>query len=222
MENSHDFGLIYGLTNPYFEGMVKIGATRSLDINKRMAVLGTAVPVPFKCAFAYKVPHEVLFSIEHTLHETYSYCRMPGSEFFKVDPAQVDNLLRKLGKFEPMTTVVQEVIDTEEVKRKSPNMDFIKMGLKVGDVLVFTNDKSITCRIATNKKVTYENQEVSLSKLTQQILAKPYGVQPSPYWETESGVLLTKLYVDYVAKLSKEASDIHAAVDNAAKEALSL
>lgn len=198
MENEEYYGLIYGLTNPYFKGLVKIGATRSLDINKRMRVLGIAVPVPFECAFAYKVPEVDLFDVEHTLHMTFDHCRMPGSEFFEVDPRKVEALLHKLGKFEPMKAEVQEVINTEEAERKNPNMDFIKMELHVGDTLVFRENKAITCTIANNKKVAYDGQQYSLSKLTQQLRGTSYAVQPSPYWETQAGVPLIDLYNKYV------------------------
>lgn len=199
---SKDYGLIYGLTNKYFPGMVKIGATRSLDISKRMNVLGTAVPDPFVCAFAYKVPHDILFNIEHTLHDTYAHCRKPGSEFFVVDPAKVDNLLRQLGKFEPMQSAVQDVINAEEAKRKAPNMDFITMGLPVGSVLRFKNDTTISCIISSHNRVDYQDRHgISLSALTKELLSTPYGVQPSPFWMTEDGRLLIDIYKDYTHAL---------------------
>lgn len=223
MKNENECGLIYGLTNKYFQGMVKIGATRSLDITKRMAVLGTAVPEPFVCAFAYKVPHDVLFSIEHTLHDTFGYCRMEGSEFFKVDPAKVDNLLRQLGKFEPMKTAIQDVINAEEAKRKAPNMDFLALGLQIGSVLHFKNDPSVTCTIVSHNRVDYQGRHgVSLSSITKELLGLSYIVQPSPYWLTDDGRLLIDKYKDYTralvtcartqgkaaAKYAKETADV--------------
>lgn len=214
MENEKDYGLIYGLTNPYFKGMVKIGATRNLDINKRMRVLGTAVPEPFVCAFAYKVPLDMLFTVEHTLHDTFDNCRMKGSEFFKIDPCKVDNLLHMLGKFEPMTTTVQETINivtAEEVvkvaKRKAPNMDFVKMGLEIGSSLVYMKDHAISCKVISNKKVAYNGEAMSLSALTHQLLGTKYAVQPSPYWETEYGKPLTTLYIEYVQKQNAKAHE---------------
>lgn len=199
---SKDYGLIYGLTNKYFPGMVKIGATRSLDISKRMNVLGTAVPEPFVCAFAYKVPHDILFSIEHTLHDTYAHCRMDGSEFFEVDPVKVDNLLRQLGKFEPMKTTVQDVINAEEAKRKAPNMDFLAMGLPIGSVLRFKNDTSICCTVSSHNRVDYQDRHgISLSALTKELLGTPYGVQPSPFWLTEDDRLLIDIYKEYTHAL---------------------
>ena len=233
---SKDYGLIYGLTNKYFPGMVKIGATRSLDITKRMAVLGTAVPEPFVCAFAYKVPHDLLFSIEHTLHDTFGYCRMEGSEFFKVDPAKVDNLLRQLGKFDPMQSAVQDVINAEDAKRKAPNMDFFAMGLSVGTVLRFKNDSSVACTIASHNRVDYQDRHgVSLSSLTKELLGTPYGVQPSPYWMTEDGRLLIDIYKEYThahvasvqaqgkaaAKYAKETVDAAHAISDKCQQIIS-
>jgi len=209
---TNDCGLIYGLTNPYFEGMVKIGATRRLDINRRIHELGTAVPAPFACAFAYKVPHASLFEIEHTLHENYADKRIDGTEFFRVDPAKVDKLMHALGKFEPMQAAVQEAIDMDEAKRRLPNMDFFKMGLTTGQVLVYTKDPSVKCQVATNRKVAYNGHESSLSSLTQQLLG--YAAQPSPYWLTEDGVSLVKLYIQSLQKEAAEVAALQDAVDN--------
>lgn len=206
MEYENNYGLIYGLTNPYFNGMVKIGATRSLDINKRMRTLGTAVPAPFVCAFAYKVPHDYLFNVEHILHDTFEDKRIKGSEFFQVEPQKIDKLLLTLGNFEPMKSAVQEAIDTatedEEKKiekHRNPNMDFVAMGLHEGDTLFFKNDHSKTCTIVSNKRVLYNGKEVSLSSFTHQLLGYKRQVQPSQYWVTESGVSLAALYIDFVS-----------------------
>lgn len=219
MKNENECGLIYGLTNKYFPGMVKIGATRSLDITKRMAVLGTAVPEPFVCAFAYKVPHDLLFSIEHTLHDTFGYCRMEGSEFFKVDPAKVDNLLLQIGKFDPMQSAVQDVINADDERRKSPNMDFLAMGLSVGDTLHFKNDTSITCTIASHNRVDYKDRHgISLSALTKELLGLSYIVQPSPYWQTDDGRLLIDIYKEYTRAHIADAQAQGKAAANTAKE----
>ena len=216
---NENYGLVYGLTNPSFKGMVKIGVTRSLDINKRMRVLGTDVPFPFECAFAYKVPHDSLFTIEHTLHENYEDKRVKGSEFFRVEPQKVDNLLRMLGRFEPMKTVVQSAIDTaaeDELqkieKRKSPNMDFFEMGLGVGSILIYNNDEAIRCNVIEAKKVEYNGTTYSLSNLTHQLLGTKHAVRPAPLWHTEDGKSLLQLYNESLAaQLSANDSALAAA-----------
>lgn len=215
-----NFGLIYGLINPYFNGLVKIGMTHNLDINNRMRVLNIGVPKPFACAFAYKVPVGELSRVENSLHKALFKCRIEDSEFFEIEPTVVDNLLRTIGKYEPMTAAVQEVINTEEEKRKKlPNMDFCKMGLAIGDTLFWRDDRSITCTIASNKKVDFRDRHgVSLSSITQQILGKPYMVQPSPYWETEDRTPLLHLYQSYVQHANEELLRTQDNIANAAKE----
>lgn len=214
MEKGH--GLIYGLTNPYFKGMVKIGVTRRLDINRRIHELGTAVPAPFVCAFAFKVPLDRLFEIEHLLHDTFEDKRVEGSEFFRIDTAKAENLLRNLGNFEPMQAVVQEAINLDTAKRRK-NMDFFELGLKAGDTLYFKNDPAVTCAIATNRKVLYNGHEVSLSNITKQLLG--YAAQPSPYWRTESGTLLS---LAEVAATIQTAGELAAAQDEIEKKCNSL
>lgn len=216
MKQTTEFGLIYGLTNPYFSGLVKIGMTHCLDITKRISVLNTAVPLPFECAFAYRVPNDSIGQIEHVLHKTYHAHRVGTSEFFKVDPAQVDELLRTLGKFEPMKTTVQSSIDIVEAKHKNPNMDFFAMGLHEGQVLVYKNDPTVTCSVKTNNRVLYQGEDYSLSRLTHQLLGSKYAVQPSPYWLTEDGTLLSTLYIAYTKHLAADQAPAHAAVASAA------
>ena len=172
--------------------------THRTDIRHRIRELGTAVPEPFMCAYAYKVPDEELSNIEAILHDNYSDKRVGNSEFFRVTPETVDKLMRGIGKFEPMTTAVQKEINDEEAKRKkAPNMDFLAMGLPVGTVLRFKKDTSITCTVIDNKRVSYNGRTTSLSKLTQQLLCLSYGVQPSPFWMTEDGRLLINIYKEY-------------------------
>lgn len=206
------FGLIYGLTNPYFDGLVKIGLTHSLDISKRIRVLNTAVPLPFECAFAYKVPHDELYTIESLLHDNYDSKRVGNSEFFRIDSTKVDKLMGTLGKFEPMKSVVQCTIDTEVAKQKSPNMDFHKMGLRSGDVLVYSKDTSISCTVVSNKRVSYNGLEYSLSGLTRLLTGKV--LRPAPYWKTTNGVPLSVLYIDYARKEASSLASIHETVSN--------
>ena len=208
MENEN--GLIYILTNPYFEGMVKIGMTRRTDIRKRIKELGTAVPEPFVCTFAYLVPMNRLSAIESLLHDNYSDRRVGNSEFFRVDPARVDKLMRELGNFQPMQDEVQMEIDIEEGKRtRRKNMDFFELGLHVGDTLAYARDNNIRCTISSRKTVDFGSQlNVSLSRITRDLLG--YPVQPSLFWVTADGVLLNelqnKLYASDAIKSAADAS----------------
>ena len=205
-----EYGLIYLLTNRYFQGLVKIGMTRRLDISRRIHELSTAVPEPFVCANAYKVPLSRLSEIEGLLHDNYDDKRVGNSEFFAVDPVKVDKLMRCLGSFEPMRQEVQRQIDTEEEKRCKPRMDFYRMGLQKGQILVFERDHTITCSVSANKKVVYNGQETSLSNVTQHLLG--YPAQPSPHWMTEDGTPLSQLYIASIQKSAGELAGTHKAL----------
>lgn len=209
MEN--DYGLIYVLTNPYFQGMVKIGMTRRTDIRRRIKELGTAVPEPFVCRFAYKVPQDRLSTIEALLHDNYAHARVGNSEFFRVDPMAVDKLMRGIGNFDTMQNEVQMEIDIEEGKRtRRKNMDFEELGLRVGDTLTYARNNNIRCTICTRKTVDFESQRnVSLSSITKALLG--YPVQPSLFWITDEGVLLSelqnRLYAGAVAESATTAAE---------------
>lgn len=58
-EESKEYGIIYVLTNPAMNGLVKIGKTSRESVDQRLNELySTGVPVPFECVFAGKVEDE--------------------------------------------------------------------------------------------------------------------------------------------------------------------
>lgn len=225
MEANNDYGLIYVLTNECMPNLIKIGKTSRHDLKKRMTELySTGVPAPFECVFAYKVEQERLADVEAGLHSLFDEYRVPsGREFFFVKPNKVEVALRTIGNFQPIDDATQEVqqkidevVAADEKRRKNPNMDFFEMGLRVGDTLVFKNDHVVTCSVATNKRVSYNDEEYSLSGLTHQLLGTKYAVQPSPYWLTEDGTLLSTLYIAYTKRLAAAQTATNAAVVSAA------
>lgn len=228
MENEKEYGLIYVLTNDYMPNIVKIGKTTKETIEERLRALyygNTGVPVNFKCVRSYRVPLDKLDLVEKKLHAYFTEQRInPNREFFKIEPNEVDKLFFIYNEVVGSDTAeVQTVIDgvtaeddIKEAKRKSPNMDFFKMGFDIGDKLIFTRDKGISCTIISNKKVAYNGQEYSLTKLTHQFIESKYIMRPAPYWETEDGRPLTTLYIEYV---KKEASEVKEQNTNTAKSA---
>lgn len=80
--------------------------------------------------------------------------------------------------------IVRTIDNTNRTKysKKRPAMDFIEMGLKLGQTLIFKKDNNIRCTIASNRTINYKGEETSLTKLTTQLLGLKQAVQPSPYW----------------------------------------
>ena len=58
-EEPKEYGIVYVLTNPAMNGLVKIGKTSRESVDHRLNELySTGVPVPFECVFAGKVEDE--------------------------------------------------------------------------------------------------------------------------------------------------------------------
>jgi hypothetical protein len=75
-------------------------------------------------------------------------------------------------------------------------MNFHELGISSGSVLVY-KDGSRQAEVSTEKKVTFEGQECSLSAATSVVLGLPkdYAIQPSPHW-TFNGKSLHEIYDD--------------------------
>lgn len=199
-------GLVYLLTNPAMPGIVKIGLTTRGDMKQRLQELfTTGVPVPFDCVFACEVNN--CNEVERALHIAFGPNRIhPRREFFRLEPEQPLAIL-KLFQRREMTEEVTQVLDEssteldrdagDKLKRqRRPPLDFHVMGIPDGAVLVFqSTDDQIFATVCSNKKVLFNNREVSLTQLTSELLGIDYSVQPTPHWSFQ-GRSLREIYND--------------------------
>lgn len=197
-DNPNNFGIVYVLTNPSMPGLVKIGMTTRDNLDTRMRELyGTGVPVPFECAYACKVKTSDCTKIEKALHTAFAPNRINANrEFFQIKPEQAKAILELFNK-EDITQEITEEIDndlTSEDKSASakinssrrPPLNYFEMGMKKGDILVFTKNPNITIEIIDEKKVLYQEQIYSLTGITKKLLAIPHAIQPTGYWLFDS------------------------------------
>jgi hypothetical protein len=188
------YGIVYLLTNPCMPGLVKIGMTTQEDIDKRMKELyTTGVPVPFECQFACKVNNKDCAKIEKALHTAFDPQRInKNREFFRINVEQAKAILELFHHTDVTEDVSEEIKNdlTDEdkaassnAKSKRPPLNFYEMGLKKGDVLVWKDDHSISVVITSDRKVSYNGEEVSLSALSAQLKGyKVKHIQPTPHW----------------------------------------
>ena len=183
--------IVYILTNEAMPNLVKIGKTTRSDVKTRMNELySSGVPFQFECAYAVEV--DDCSTVEKALHVAFNPSRVnPKREFFSIEPEQAIAILKLLGTKDvtPMLNndLNSNVSPTEleavkQAKKKRPNINYIEMGLTVGTVLTFANDSAVEVVIVSDKKVLYNEEEVSLTRVTKELLELDYAVQPTKYW----------------------------------------
>ena len=204
---SKDYGIVYLLVNECMPGLVKIGKTSRHDLEKRMKELyTTGVPLPFECVYACKVKLSHMDELEKALHAAFAPSRINESrEFFRMSQNQAIPLLKLLtmmNEGDVTAEVAAEIEnDLEEAdkaaiaksKSKRPPLDFLAMGLSIGDVLSFDHDPNVTVEVASPKKVLFNGELRSLTSVTTELLGSKWNVQPTPYW-SYNGQNLRDLY----------------------------
>ena len=200
-----EYGIVYLLTNPVMPGLVKIGMTTREDMDARIKELySTGVPVPFECQFACRVKKADCAKIEKALHTAFSPQRINANrEFFRIQVEQAKAIL-ELFHHEDVTEEVTGEIEndltdndkaaTQNAKVRRPSLNFYEMGMQKGDVLLWTEEPSISVVINSERKVIYEGEEVSISSLSAKL--KGYNTKhraPGKYW-TYKGRSLDDIY----------------------------
>jgi T5orf172 domain len=159
--------MVYVLTNEVMPGLVKIGLTQD-SVESRLTQLSshTGVPLAFECYFAAEVKDGS--RIERILHQLFAEYRVnPKREFFRLDPEKVV-LAISIGEFKEVTPGAAQV-DSEEqealdkVKARRPRLRMEAIGIKPGDVLLFSRDDSIRATVVADGKVEYDGETLSPS-----------------------------------------------------------
>ena len=200
-----EYGIVYLLSNPCMPGLVKIGMTKQEDLEKRMKELyTTGVPVAFKCEFACRVNNKDCAKIEKALHTAFEPQRInKNREFFKINVEQARAILELFHHTDVTEDISEEIENdlTEEDKAasskaqaKRPPLNYYEMGIHQGDILKWKDDPSITVKVISDRKVSYNGEEVSISALSAQLKGyKVKHIQPTPHWLYEDR-LLSEIY----------------------------
>jgi hypothetical protein len=160
---------VYLLTNPAMPEWVKVGKTNSIPDRLRNLSDRTAVPLPFECQAALKVPADKVFDVEHSLHEFLGFSLDSSKEFFRTKPDTVLTFFRAVQRLvTDCTLLLKEDLNAEtpSEKKKAAATTFEILDLPVGSKLVYTGDSTKVCEVADAKNhVVFEGQNYSLSDL---------------------------------------------------------
>lgn len=81
----------------------------------------------------------------------------------------------------------------EKIKARRPRINLDALGIKPGDLLVFSRDETITATVVDGGKVLYDGEEISLSaaalKAVQSLGYRTPAVSGSEYWKFDGELL---------------------------------
>ena len=195
-------GIVYVLTNPAMPGIVKIGKT-TREVGARLEELySTGVPLPFECAYAARVSDET--KVELAFHQAFGPYRVnPRREFFDIAPEQAIALL-ELMAVEDVTPALQEEADKVDVEAKAsaeklkrsrrPPINYLECGIPAGSILVYMGDAEKTCKVVDGRRVEYQGEIISISKLTAEFRGVPGRAVNGPAYWTYDGRSLSEIY----------------------------
>lgn len=207
-----EIGIVYILTNPlYKENIVKIGSTKDIKTRIKNLNRGTGVPGSFECYVAYEVKNYK--KVEDLMHRIYKSVerntdtKHKKKEFFNIAPNLADDVLYKIvellnGKKVPIdnkgvySPEQQQQLAKKEKRQIAKKFKFANYQIPVGSELVFAKNDKIKCKVSSNNKVVYKEQEYSLSRLTiklmQEMQYSGTHYNGYAYWKYQD-ILLTEL-----------------------------
>ena len=179
-------GIVYILTNPALEGLVKIGRVASQDpraIKTRIGHLKAGSPYPYKCEGAARSADAKW--AEHAIHELIDDGNGNekviggGQEWFQMT---VEKATKYLDAVKGLTRIpayemaaVFPVPAEPKVSHPGEAFTFIKLGIPLGAVLTFQTDERATCVVTSlaPPQVSYKGQEVTLNAASVLHTGKP-------------------------------------------------
>jgi hypothetical protein len=167
MTKGSDVGFVYLLTHDAMPDLTKIGRTDA-SVEERMRSLNnTSVPYGFKCFYAAEVRDPA--DVERRLHAAFEDFHI-GKEFFDVHPIRIQKVLEMVA-LRDATPREEVILDADEAEQLSKNeqrphlrrFSMFRIGLKVGDQLVFARDESLTATVASDTELDFDGEVRSIS-----------------------------------------------------------
>ena len=215
-ENGTEYGFVYVLKNECMPGLIKIGITDNMQ--ERLRTLNnTSVPVQFESVYTCKVRMEDMRRIEDALHRAFAPDRVnPRRESFRMVADRVipilsmfqlenvtDEVNRELSDgLDPQERVALER-EKAEAPRRWPTLNLYELGCREGDTLTWHDNASVFATVASERKVVYNGEVMSLTAATSKIKGLTYGIQPTPFW-TLNGRVLKDIYDERYTPVDSE------------------
>ncbi len=191
------------MTNPAYEGYVKIGATDK-EAEKRRIELSTppGVMFPFETYAYYETPNSLE---DKTLHKIIDRINPElrvnkRREFYKMTASDAYELLEGIaeitGTKDSLIMVSDKNVEPLPVKKKKPPFSFKSAHIPSGSTISYTEDEDIKATVIGDQKknVRYDGKSYSLSELAQLLLGYNHPVQGTLYFKYQDETLNDRRY----------------------------
>lgn len=188
------------MTNPAYEGYVKIGSANDVEKRRKELSAPSGVMFDFEIYAYYETPNDLgdikLHKIIDTLKPELRVNKR--REFYKMSPLDAYRLLECIAEIngcKDKLVLVDEDDDTsdepkEKVKKKS-KFSFDAAGIPMGSELTFLENEDIKVKVVNDKfkKIEYNGEQYSLSELAQLLLEMKHPVQGTLYFKYKNETL---------------------------------
>lgn len=187
---------IYIMTNPAYEGYVKIGSTDK-DVYKRAKELSSAsgVMFDFEVYGYYETPaklgdttlHKIIDSLNPELRVN------KRREFYKMSAKEAYEFLYAVaelsGTQDNMTLVDEDDEDVPVKAKRKPPFSFKSAQIPFGAEITFNGDNPVTAIVKDDRHITYNGETTSVSDLAQKLLDSKWQVQGTLYFTYDGETL---------------------------------
>lgn len=193
-------GVVYILSHPAMEGLLKIGTTGNLK-QRMEGLYKTNVPARFDCVCAIRVDDAK--GAEKELHRLLKDDRVnPDREFFKLDAEIIVPIVMRFGEDvtpPPNSPDSRERRAQRILKReRKPSLQFSKLGIRPRATLVADRlESDEKCTVVRDGYVMFRGREMTFTRATKLLLGNPrWQPRPARHWRYK-GRLLMDIYNEY-------------------------
>lgn len=190
------------MTNPAYEGYVKIGSTgngkSSKTVEERRKELSRpeGVMFPFEIYAYYETDVDVADKSIHELIDTINPKLRANKrrEFYKMTPHMAYSILEKIAKIHNATdklVLVDEHETSTKIKAasKRPAFNFVSAQIPIGSELTYIEDEDVKVKVVDERKAEYKGEITTVSPLATQLLGSKRPVQGTLYFTYEGEIL---------------------------------
>ncbi len=187
-------GYIYIMTNPCLKDMVKIGYATNVE-ERRRQLSTTALPYEYEVYATYETSGNLEDKKLHKLIDILNpdLRVSKNREFFVMTAEDAYDLLEAIAMISDSQDKLKRLKNTKKTEKrtKNPPVNFTKCNIPIGAELIFTEDPSVKVTVASERKVSYNNELTSLSAIVQSIRGMRSAAGPSYF--TYNGELVSAI-----------------------------